>query len=26
LISLGYKNVELREDINGNARMIKATL
>jgi release factor glutamine methyltransferase len=26
LIGLGYKNVELREDINGNARMIKATL
>ena len=26
LIAIGYKNVELREDINGNARMIKATL
>ena len=26
LISLGYKNVTLKEDINGNARMIKATL
>ncbi|MBR5237585.1 MAG: peptide chain release factor N(5)-glutamine methyltransferase [Paludibacteraceae bacterium] len=26
LIAMGYKNVELREDINGNARMIKATL
>jgi release factor glutamine methyltransferase len=26
LIGLGYKNVELREDINGNARMVKATL
>ena len=26
LIGLGYKNVELREDINGNARMIKAIL
>ena len=26
LISLGYKNVTLREDINGNARMVKATL
>ena len=26
LIGLGYKNVELKEDINGNARMIKATL
>jgi release factor glutamine methyltransferase len=26
LIGLGYKNVTLREDINGNARMIKATL
>ena len=26
LVAMGYKNVELREDINGNARMIKATL
>ena len=26
LVTMGYKNVELREDINGNARMIKATL
>ena len=26
LIAMGYKNVELREDINGNARMVKATL
>ncbi len=26
LIGLGYKNVELRKDINGNARMIKAIL
>ncbi len=26
LIGLGYKNVELREDINGNGRMVKATL
>ena len=26
LITMGYKNVELREDINGNARMVKATL
>ena len=26
LIAMGYKNVELREDINGNARMIKAIL
>ena len=26
LVAMGYKNVELREDINGNARMVKATL
>ncbi len=26
LIGLGYRNVELREDINGNARMVRATL
>ena len=26
LVTMGYKNMELREDINGNARMIKATL
>ena len=26
LIALGYKNVELRKDINNNPRMIKATL
>ena len=26
LIAMGYKNVEMREDINGNPRMIKATL
>ncbi len=26
LIGLGYRNVVLREDINGNARMVKATL
>ena len=26
LIAMGYKNVELRADINGNARMVKATL
>ena len=26
LISLGYKNVTLKEDINRNARMVKATL
>jgi release factor glutamine methyltransferase len=26
LINLGYKNVTLREDINGNARMVRATL
>ena len=26
LIGLGYKNVTLREDINGNARMVRATL
>ena len=26
LIAMGYRNVEMREDINGNPRMIKATL
>ena len=26
LIAMGYKNVKMREDINGNARMVKATL
>ena len=26
LVALGYKNVELRKDINDNPRMIKATL
>ncbi len=26
LVTMGYRNVELREDINGNARMVKATL
>ena len=26
LVAMGYKNVEMREDINGNARMVKATV
>ena len=26
LVAMGYRNVEMREDINGNPRMIKATL
>ena len=26
LLAMGYRNVEMREDINGNPRMIKATL
>ena len=26
LVAMGYRNVELRDDINGNARMVKATL
>ena len=26
LVAMGYKNVELRDDINGNARMVRATL
>ena len=26
LVAMGYRNVKLREDINGNARMVKATL
>ena len=26
LVAMGYRNMELREDINGNPRMIKATL
>ena len=26
LVAMGYKNVELRDDVNGNARMVKATL
>ena len=26
LVAMGYRNVELRDDINGNARMVRATL
>ena len=26
LVAMGYRNVEMREDVNGNARMVKATL